>query len=264
MKLRFLMLMVFLAVIVQPAGSQHANLPVRQVRENPKDGLKYVWIQPGTFLMGCSPGDIECNDDEKPSHQVTITKGFWIGQTEVTVGAYKRFIADTRGQLPPTPSFNNDWANRNMPMVEVSWNDAQDYCAWAGGRLPTEAEWEYAARGGSTEARYGLIDQVAWYSGNSEGRTHDVAQKPANGFGLFDVLGNVWEWVNDWYDETYYQNSPSQDPPGPANGQRRVLRGGSWGASPVFARVSRRIGGVPYQWNNSYFGFRCNWNAVNP
>ena len=227
------------------------------IQENPKDGLRYVWIPPGSFMMGCSPGDDECFDEEKPSHQVTISKGFWIGQTEVTAGAYKRFAAATVRQMPPVPEFNIGWAYENMPMVNVSWNDARDYCAWAGGRLPTEAEWEYAARGGSTDARYGNIDEIAWHIDNSRYHTHDVAQKRANGFGLFDVLGNVWEWVNDWYDDNYYQNSPSHDPPGPTSGWGpRVLRGGSWFNSPRDVRVSYRKWYLPAtrQFN---VGFRC-------
>ena len=200
-------------------------------------------------MMGCSPGDNECYDDEKPPHQVTITKGFWLGQTEVTVGAYKRFAGATGRQMPPEPDFsgrplNPGWGDEAMPIVDVTWDDAQAYCSWAGGRLPTEAEWEYAARAGSTAARYGDLDEIAWYADNS-GRQrldsariwnedqvnygkrlnengngmHEVGQKRANGFGLYDMLGNVWEWVNDWYDENYYQNSPSQDPQG-----RRAVR----------------------------------------
>ncbi len=238
------------------------NLPPK-VRENPKDGLKYVWIPAGTFQMGCSPGDSECGGDEKPVHQVTITKGFWIGQTDVTVGAYKRFAAATGRQMPDAPSFNNGWANENMPIVNVTWDDAQAYCGWMGGRLPTEAEWEYAARGGSTEARYGPIDEIAWYDQNSGNQTHDVAQKRANGFGLYDMLGNVWQWVNDWYDPNYYQNSPSQDPSGPSSGQLRVLRGGSWYNDPSYVRVSSRLGSNPTGWFN-YNGFRCAGEMVNP
>jgi serine/threonine-protein kinase len=237
--------------------------PLGKLKLNPKDGLKYVWIPPGTFMMGCSTGDTECNDDEKPPHQVTITKGFWLGQTEVTVGAYKRFAAATGRQMPDTPGFNSRWTNKNMPIVNVTWNDAHDYCAWAGGRLPTEAEWEYAARGGSTEARYGPIDDVAWYDGNSGGQTHDVAQKGANGFGLYDVLGNVWEWVNDWDDQNYYQSSPSQDPQGPASGGERVLRGGSWFHFPRNVRVSVRNRAVPpYRFDD--FGFRCGGEVFAP
>jgi formylglycine-generating enzyme required for sulfatase activity len=141
--------------------------------------------------MGCSPRDKECGSDEKPAHRVTITKGFWMGQTEVTVGAYKHFATASGQQQRRAPSFNSGWANDNMPIVNVTWNDAHHYCTWAGGRLPSEAEWEYAARGGNTEARYGPLDEVAWYHGNSGDRTRAVAQKLANGFGLFDVLGNA-------------------------------------------------------------------------
>jgi TonB family protein len=233
------------------------------VRENPKDGLNYVWIPPGSFKMGCSPGDNECLDHEKPSHQVTIGKGFWIGQTEATVGAYKRFAAATGRQMPPAPSDRNGWAKDDMPIVNVTWNEAHDFCAWAGGRLATEAEWEYAARGGSTAARYGPIDEIAWYDKNSGGQTAAVAQKGANGFGLFDTLGNAYEWVNDWYDEHYYSSSPGTDPRGPASGQYRVLRGGSSHCDPINVRVSNRYGVNPaYRYADD--GVRCGWEVGNP
>jgi formylglycine-generating enzyme required for sulfatase activity len=230
------------------------------VQENPKDGLKYVWIPPGTFMMGCSPGDNKCYDDEKPPHQVAITKGFWMGQTEVTVAAYKRFAAATGRRMPDAPSFNGGWANDNMPIVNVTWDEARQYCTWAGGRLPTEAEWEYAARAGSTKARYGLIDEIAWYDKNSSGETHEVAQKRANGFGLYDVLGNVREWVNDWYRK--YAASPERDPRGPDSGQGRVLRYGSWDDSPVNVRVTNRVGNLGGGSNS--FGFRCGGEVFAP
>jgi formylglycine-generating enzyme required for sulfatase activity len=227
------------------------------VRENPKDGLKYVWIPPGTFMMGCSPGDNLCTDDEKPAHRVTITKGFWMGQTEVTVGAYKRFAVATGRQMPNAPRFNSGWTNDNMPVVSVTWNEAHEYCPWAGGRLATEAEWEYAARAGSTAALYGPIDETAWYYQNSGNDAREVAQKRANAFGVFDVLGNVWEWVNDFWDAKYYQSSPSQDPKGPANGQERVLRGGSFfnGLGEVSVTIrSHGLGPTPSDYG---VGFRC-------
>jgi formylglycine-generating enzyme required for sulfatase activity len=233
------------------------------VRENPRDGLKYVWIPSGDFMMGCSPGDSECNPEERPAHQVTITKGFWMGQTVVTVGAYKRFAGTTGRQMPAAPDFNTGWVNENMPIVSVTWEDAQAYCGWLGGRLPTEAEWEYAARGGSTEGRYGNLDEIAWYNQNSGGQMHEVAQKRANGFGLYDMLGNVWEWVNDCYDWNYYRNSPSQDPSGPASGQLRVLRGGSWLSFPRSVRVSDRDRGLPGGRDNG-LGFRCGGEVFAP
>jgi WD40 repeat protein len=247
---------------VEATVSQTVRTP-GEVRENAKDGLKYVWIPPGTFMMGCSPGDTECNDDEKPPHQVTITKGFWLGQTEVTVGAYKRFVAATGKAMPDAPGFNPGWSNEQMPIVNASWDDANTYCGWARGRLPTEAEWEYAARGGSSEARYGSLDEVAWYASNSGSQLHLVGQKRANCFGLYDMLGNVWEWVNDWYDQNYYQNSPAQDPTGATNRIWRVLRGGSWVDYRRSVRVSIRVRVVPFYWSN-YLGFRCGGEVADP
>jgi formylglycine-generating enzyme required for sulfatase activity len=253
------------------SSSGKAEESKAEAKVNPKDGLKYVWIPPGSFQMGCSPGDTECGDDEKPPHQVTITKGFWLGQTEVTVGAYKRFAAGTRKAMPTAlgevpnsgPDFNPGWSNEQMPIGGVSWDDAQAFCVWAGGRLPTEAEWEYAARAGSTEARYGSLDEVAWYIANSGGKPHPVGEKRANGFGLYDILGNVAEWVNDWYDQNYYQHSPSQDPTGPRSGTEGVLRGGPWNGGPKGVRVSVRWRFPPGS-RVDFFGFRCGGEVFAP
>jgi len=189
---------------------------------NSRDGLKYMWIPPGTFMMGCSPGDDECLDDEKPSHEATISKGFWLGQTDVTQAAYQRVMG------------SNYFKGGNLlPVDSVTWDKAQTYCATIGSRLPTEAEWEYAARAGSTAARYGNLDDIAWYSGNSEGKTHEVGQKQANAFGLYDMLGNVWQWTSGV-----------------------TLRGGSWNYDPRFVRVSYRVRNAPgYRYINN--GFRC-------
>jgi formylglycine-generating enzyme required for sulfatase activity len=228
--------------------------------ENAKDGLKYVRIPAGTFMMGCSPGDTECQPDEKPSHEVTLTKDFWIGQTEVTVGAYKRFITATGREIHAAPSFNPDWANENLPIVSVTWDESRDYCVWAGGRLPTEAEWEYAARGGSKQARYGSLAEIA--SSSPYGSLpRAVGQKRANDFGLFDVLGNASEWVNDWYDEKYYQHSPSFDPAGPPADGSKVLRGGPLTATPWIVRVSYRDRKDPGG-RDFYDSFRCVWERA--
>lgn len=250
-----------------------------------KDGLNYVWIPPGTFMMGCSPGDNECEADEQSPHPATVNKGFWLGQTEVTVGAYKLFAHESGRSMPTEPTFmgkalNGGWAQDAMPIVNVSWDDATAYCSWAGGRLPSEAEWEYAARAGSTEARYGPVDEIAWYADNSGkaridsahvwseeqakyaellrdngNHMHAVAQKRANGFGLFDMLGNVWEWVNDRYEEDY-RRSVESNPSIATSGERRILRGGCWVNSPEGMRLSIRVGSRP-EARNVNAGFRC-------
>ena len=239
------------------------------VKENPKDGLRYAWVPPGTFMMGCSPGEAKCDPAEKPPHAVTITKGFWMGRLEVPVGAYKRFASGSKRNMPPEPSFNRGWMSDRIPMVKVTWNEAQAYCMWAGGRLPSEAEWEYAARGGTTQSLYGPMDEIAWYARNSGagvvawGMPHPGGLKRPNSFGLFDMLGNVHEWTNDWFDKDYYAHSPSVDPPGPSSGAQRAVRGQAWTSKGDDMRVSSRYGDPP---DGSFFegGFRCVCDALNP
>jgi uncharacterized protein (TIGR03437 family) len=240
---------------VNPAqgGSQPGT-----VRVSPQDGLNYVWIPPGTYMMGCSPGDSECFSDETPSHSVTISKGFWMGQTEVTVGAYKRFAQATGRAIPS--------GEDSLPMVNVNWNDARSYCTWAGGRLPTEAEWEHAARAGTQTKYYfgndgALLADYAWYYGNSADVTHPVGQKKPNAWGLYDMLGNVWEWCQDWYES--YPSQAATDPQGPSSGSYRILRGGSWHNDPWFTRVSVRGAFTAGDWVKHYgYGFRCVWEVI--
>jgi formylglycine-generating enzyme required for sulfatase activity len=213
------------AVVAQaPAKEEVTAEPALQAgstKANPKDGLTYVWIPPGTFQMGCSPGDSECESDEKPAHTVTITKGFWMGQTEVTQGAYQQV-------MHANPSH---FHGEQLPVEDVSSDDANAYCRAVGMRLPTEAEWEYAARAGSTASRYGDT-------------------KEPNAWKLYDMLGKVSEWTNDRYDKNYYSQSPSQDPPGPSSGGQRAIRGG-------YGRVSSRVRLHFGNRGTRYLGFRC-------
>jgi formylglycine-generating enzyme required for sulfatase activity len=256
------------------------------VKENPKDGLRYVWIAEGGFLVGCSKFDADCVSDEKPSHEVTVSKGFWLGQTEVTVGAYRRFVTDAHRNMPPDPGFgdralNPGWTESKMPIVNVDWNESKAYCEWAGGRLPTEAQWEYAARGGTNDARYGTLAKIAWTGENagvqhldttalrkrdeagylyhlSENRNsfHAVGLLSPNSLGIYDMLGNVWEWTADWYGDRYYQGPERFDPVGPATGDAKVLRGGSWTNVPNDVRVSVRGRRSPSA-RSVDAGFRC-------
>jgi formylglycine-generating enzyme required for sulfatase activity len=252
--------------------------------------------------MGCSPDDKYCQDEvfavkeqhtnEKPRHRVVMSRGFWMGQTEVTNGAYRRFAQATQAKTPEelvlaaperfrSPDFPKD---DNHPVVYVTWEEAAQYCEWAGGRLPTEAEWEYAARAGRAAASYGNLDEIAWYADNSgrskldSAKLHETAsgngaryrswlkdngnqaqpagKKAPNDFGLYDMLGNVWEYCADWYDEKYYQVSEERDPTGPPNGEFRVMRGVDVGAPPMAVRVSFRRWMLPGHRFNS-IGFRC-------
>ena len=200
--------------------------------------------------MGCPVTEGDCVESDKPSHTVTISHGFWMGRTEVTVAAFRSFTA-TVGNISMPAAQQGD----QYPVVNTTWTEAQAYCHWAGGRLPTEAEWEYAARGGVGSERYGVLDDIAWYAGNSAGRPHQVATKKPNGYGLYDMLGNVFEWAADWYGVDYYRTSPTVDPQGPEGPQDdpltpfggpgyhkyRVIRGGNAGLDSGYQRASRRL-----------------------
>jgi formylglycine-generating enzyme required for sulfatase activity len=247
-----------------------------RVRDNGTN-IEMVLIPPGTFNMGCSLSNAypSCNSDESPVHTVTLTNAFYIGRYEVTQAQWIARMGSNPSWFVARPD-NGNTANTNRPVEQVSWNQIAGtggFLSGTGLRLPTEAEWEYAYRAGTTTAFHGftgylngtnddtLVGNIAWFSGNNGASgtttygTKAVGQKLANGFGLHDMSGNVWEWVNDRHGSTYYSSSPSTNPPGPESGTLRVLRGGLWGTASAFARSSGRDDGAPF--NTAYsIGFR--------
>jgi formylglycine-generating enzyme required for sulfatase activity len=210
-------------------------------------GMEFVLIPAGSFTMGADNNFEEANDSETSARRVTISKAFYLGKYEVTQAQWEAVMGDN-------PS---EFAGRNNPVENVSWDDAQEFIKKLnqkeGGnkyRLPTEAEWEYAARAGTTSVySFGddaeALGRYAWYDSNSSDATHPVGQKEPNGWGLYDMHGNVWEWVQDWYDEKYYSGSPGTDPRGPSSGSFRVNRGGSWDADASGCRSADRNGNTP-------------------
>ncbi|MDR1847277.1 MAG: formylglycine-generating enzyme family protein [Bacteroidales bacterium] len=217
----------------------------------------FVLVEGGSFLMGCNSDDRDCYPDEQPQHTVTVSS-FFIYRYEVSVAQYRLFCTKTGRAMPPTPSFG--W-QEDAPIVNVTWQDAVAYAKWAGGRLPTEAEWEYAARGGNLSKgfRYSgsnFFDDVGWSYENASGKTHRIGSKQPNELGLYDMSGNVWEWCNDNYDIYYYAQSPSKDPQGATNSKMgKVNRGGGFSFDRSFLKVSARRGSAT-QAVGSGTGFR--------
>ncbi len=307
-----LALTLTLAARALPArGEEKAVKPARpdlgRVATSRKDGLTYAFIPPGVFQMGCVPGDDCAKDDRKdegPRHPVKLARGFWMGRTEVTLEAFLTFVAQTGRQTTAemdgwSPLFDGrqvvrkegmSWRSPGFdqgpkhPVVVVSWYDAEAFCAWSGGRLPTEAEWEYAARGGEDGKKFvwgndptpvasgvnqaNVADESAkrvygsWtiVPGYDDGyiQTSPVATFAPNGFGLHDMGGNVAEWCSDWYDEKYYASFPEMvvDPKGPGVGEQRVVRGSSWVDDASLSFASRRYWDAPAT-HMSFIGFRC-------
>jgi formylglycine-generating enzyme required for sulfatase activity len=218
--------------------------------------MEMLCVPAGTFMMGCTASNqYACNGDENPTHSVTLTQGFYVGRYEVT---QSQWLA-TMGSNPSYFAGQSDSASR--PVERVSWNTIQGYLSATGMRLPSEAEWESACRAGTTTAFNNgssddaTVGMIAWYSSNSGSQTHAVGGKAANALGLHDMTGNVWEWVNDCYDGSYYSVSPSTNPLGPVSGTYRGLRGGSWDVNTYRVRSSSR--GLYTPGNSDYIiGFR--------
>jgi formylglycine-generating enzyme required for sulfatase activity len=179
------------------------------------------------------------------------------GQQEVNPKDDLIYVWIPPGKFRVTGRTLSYFSGSKFPVDSVTWDEAQSYCQVTGMRLPTESEWEYAARAGNVANRYGVIDDIAWYGVNSAEHTHDVMQKQPNAWGLYDMLGDVWEWTADWL--AAYPDGSLDDPQGPATGKLRVLRGGSWANGPAFVRISTRSGNEPDHRSN-VVGFRCAGN----
>ncbi|MDO8806682.1 MAG: SUMF1/EgtB/PvdO family nonheme iron enzyme [Elusimicrobiota bacterium] len=250
--------------------NDHARLEKERIESMKAESM--VLIPAGGLLMGSPEGEGALN--EHPQHEVCL-EAFYIDKYLVTVVKYKLFCADAGFEISKQP----DWSTAQHPVMGINWDEAAAYCKWAGGRLPTEAEWEKASRGiitpinqhpiyrsrttrGAALPNYCFGNDIsqlgayAWYRDNSKDQAHPVGEKKPNEYGLFDMHGNVWEWVSDWYNEDYYTRSPEKNPAGPDSGTCRVLRGGAFNTSHDMLRSASRTGNAPgsgYPWA----GFRC-------
>ena len=279
--------------------SPHEGKAAGEVWVRPKDEAEMVWVPAGQFEMGSADGE----DNEKPVHKVTLD-GYWIDKTEVTNAQFARFVEVTVRRTAVEVQGgglvlrNAGWEQTNganwrhpggpetgikglesHPVVQVGWNDAAAYCKWAGARLPTEAEWEYAARGRLSRAypwgsafdgkklnycdRNCILDFRDMAVDDGYAKTAPVGRYPggASWVGALDMAGNVWEWVIDWHSDDYYARSPARNPAGPDSGEFHTLRGGSWDHTSVFARSTFR-GRFQPDGGGGNLGFRCAKDAV--
>lgn len=240
----------------KPLDTMHLALPGGE-------SIELVYLPPGVYRRGSDPHEPDAGVDQQPKHTVTLTRGFWIGRYEVTNKQYRLFRPDhvSYGIGGERGEFNAD----NQPVVCVSYHDAVAFCRWASEqtgrvvRLPTEAEWEYACRAGTTTQfsfgdDYALLDEYGWYAGNSGGHSHPVGLKKPNPWGLHDIHGNVAEWVSDVF--AYYPPGPLVDPTGPAGDGPRFWRECSWSSQPYEARCAQRSERGPAEHKAASLGFR--------
>jgi len=245
-----------------PPAVTGSNPGIGSTMFSEKDGMTLVYIPAGELTMGSDQGA----GDELPVHAVYLD-AFWIDRTEATNAMYDKCLKagqcnahDSNHSSTRNPYYGNIVYD-DYPVIFVTWEDASAYCAWAGRRLPTEAEWEKAARGtDGREYPWGNDgpDKIWLNYNNAVGDTSKVGDYPnaASPYGALDMAGNVWEWVQDWYGETYYASSPASNPSGPDSGQYRVQRGGSWVIDDHYIRSAARYWAVPLSAYN-YVGFRC-------
>jgi formylglycine-generating enzyme required for sulfatase activity len=235
-----------------PSASPTPTPGIGSTWVRPADGMEMVYVPEGEFTMGSNDGPA----NEQPVHQVYLD-AYWIDHTEVTNAMYAKCVADGKCTNPGTSVRSSEYANH--PVTGLKWEDAQSYCTWAEGRLPTEAEWEKAARG--TDGRI-----YPWGNDTGSGKYYliDGGSKPvgsypsgASPYGAMDMIGGAFEWVMDWYSASYYADSPSTNPQGPVGGDYHVLRGGSWGNNGNNLRASSRRVGFVHTSMGDVFGFRC-------
>ena len=242
--------------------------------------IDLIKIQGGTFKMGSKDSDGLADVDEQKEHTVNLNT-FEISKFEVTVWEWKQFIKANKMKMPEKPTWG--WQD-NYPINGVTWNEAIAYCNWLikkeklqpvytkkgpnfvcnfnanGYRLPTEAEWEFAAKGGASSKSFKYsgsnnLDEVAWHKGNSKGTPHTVGTKLPNELGVYDMSGNVWEWCWDWYNKDFYKLEKGDNPRGPEMGERRSVRGGSWDSQQNYVRPANRISTEPNK-THEFYGFR--------
>jgi formylglycine-generating enzyme len=243
-----------------------------------------ILIESGKIRMGSKNGEV----DEKPSKKIKIKK-FYISKFEITNAQFAAFLNEKGNQIEqnaPWIDLKGEWNNlkcriyekenkffvengyENFPVNYVNWHGANAYCKWFGGRLPTEAEWEYVAKGGKYFKKKAIleieknIDQYAWYFNNSEETVHEIGQKKANKLGLFDIYGNLWEWCDDYYSPDYYKKRNPKNPKGPEKGDYRVIRGGSWTNKMEMMKISNRNALLPSS-NKINIGFRIVFDTQN-
>ncbi len=242
------------------AGITPADYQGFQLAGSPVIGEEMTALPGGSFMMGCSPGDPYCYPDEKPRHAISLSP-FRIDRTEVTNQQYAACVRAGACREPVMPDrFRREPAQ--YPVVGVRWEQANAFCRWRGKRLPTEAEWEFAARAGSPARLYGRLRDIAWYYDNAERHAHPVGQLSSNAWGLFDMYGNVWEWVNDGYSSDYYATSRGANPQGEPGERYRVIRGGAWFIDQRYLRASFRRAPKALTFAALDLGFRCAADAV--
>jgi len=288
-RLRWVMLLLCFTIVTVclAADAPVAQPPVSPTKApkivkkiNPKDGAAMVWIPMGDFLMGSSDAQVEalCKDipgledwffGQKPQHTVNLD-GFWMYKYDVTVAQYRKFCAATKRKMPDLAN----WSKDDHPMVMVSWDDATAYALWAGAALPTEAQWEKAARGpdGRIYPWGNQWDLTKCANGVNSNNVKGYIVGPwsvgsfpedVSPYGCMDMAGNVCQWCADWYDKNYYQNSPLKNPTGPAIGTMRVMRGGCWLYNPGFCRTAFRGVSDPDSQVGT-IGFRCTLRSPGP